>query len=92
MSKEKILSSLQYFTGWILLVLFGYSFFLPLLIPSLPSSTLIYPILILTFLTHATLGVRSTTRRYKVWRPWLDGVFLGLWGIAAVAFLVSLLS
>lgn len=91
MQKEKILSAIQYATGWMLLFLFGYSFVLPIFVGNVPRiplfSPLIFPLLILTFFTHATLGVRSTTLRYKLWRPWLDWAFLFLWLLAVTAFL-----
>lgn len=84
--RERLLSSIQYATGWLLLLLFGYGFVLPIFVENLPSSSLIFPALVLAFFTHATLGVRSTTHRYRLWRPWLDGIFLGLWLLACGAF------
>lgn len=70
-----------------LLFLFGYSFVLPIFVGGLPSFPFFFPLLILTFFTHATLGVRSTTLRYKLWRPWFDWAFLFLWLLAVTAFL-----
>ncbi|MEX0587506.1 MAG: hypothetical protein WD940_01870 [Patescibacteria group bacterium] len=85
--KEKTLSGIQYATGWLLLLTFGYGMILPLFVSNLPSIPLLFPVLILTFFTHAILGVRSTTLRYKLWRPWLDWLFLVLWILACGAFI-----
>jgi len=85
-SKERLLSSIQYATGWLLIALFGYSFVLPVFVSELPTIPGIFPALVLTFFTHATLGVRSTTLRYHIWRSWLDLVFLGSWALACGAF------
>ena len=86
LTQENFLSWLQYATGWLLILLFGYSFVLPLFVNQLPTVPLVFPVLILTFFTHATLGVRSTTLRYHIWRNWLDWVFLGSWALACGAF------
>jgi hypothetical protein len=85
-SKERLLSSIQYATGWLLIFLFGYSFILPILVDNLPTVPLIFPALILTFFTHAALGVRATFIRYHLWRSWLDWVFLFLWLMAGGIF------
>jgi hypothetical protein len=82
------LSGLQYATGWLLIFLFGYGFVLPLFLSDLPSIPLIFPALILTFFTHATLGVRSTVLRYRLWRSWLDFIFFAVWLIACAAFVI----
>lgn len=86
--KERVLIFIQYATGWMLLFLFGYSFVLPIFVRGLPSFPPLFPLLILTFFTHATVGVRSTTQRYHLWQPWLDWVFLGAWFLASGAFLL----
>jgi hypothetical protein len=86
-TKERLLSYLQYATGWLLIFLFGYSFVLPVFWDNLPAVPLIFPVLVLTFFTHATLGVRSTTLRYKLWRSWFDWFFLGLWLAASGLFI-----
>ena len=86
-SKERLFSSIQYATGWLLILTFGYGFVLPLFVNQLPTVPLIFPVLVLTFFTHAMLGVRSTTRRYRLWRNWLDWVFLTVWGIACAVFI-----
>ena len=59
MTKERLLSSIQYATGWLL-----------------------------TFFTHAAIGVRSTALRYHIWRRWVDWVFLAVWLIACAAFVI----
>jgi len=87
LTKEKFLSGLQYATGWLLILLFGYSFVLPVFMVDLPTIPLVFPALILVFFTHATLGVRSTTLRYRLWRSWLDGVLLAVLGIACAVFI-----
>ena len=86
-SKEKILSSIQYATGWALLFLFGYGFVLPIFGADVTGLPWLYPALMLAFFTHAALGVRSTTLRYHLWRSWLDWVFLAVWGIACAVFI-----
>jgi len=86
-TKERLLSYLQYTTGWLLIFLFGYSFVLPIFWENLPAVPGIFPALVLTFFTHATLGVRSTTLRYRLWRSWLDWIFLAVWGIACGVFI-----
>jgi len=85
--REKILSSIQYATGWVLLVTFGYAFILPLFGLALPFLSFVFSVLYLAFLTHAMLGARSTTRRYRLWRNWLDGFFLAVWLSAVGALL-----
>ena len=87
MSREKFLSWIQYATGWLLLLLFGYGFVLPIFGADVTGLPWLYPALMLAFFTHATLGVRSTTLRYRIWRNWLDWVFLGLWILAGTAFI-----
>ncbi|OGC56172.1 hypothetical protein A2797_00520 [candidate division WWE3 bacterium RIFCSPHIGHO2_01_FULL_48_15] len=91
-NREKVLSSIQYATGWALLFLFGYSFALPVFIGNVPKipflNPFIFPLLILTFFTHATLGVRSTSLRYRIWRPWLDLVFAAVWFFLCLTFLL----
>ncbi|NIT03592.1 hypothetical protein GTO10_01490 [Candidatus Saccharibacteria bacterium] len=87
-NKEWVLSSLQYLTGWILVVVFLWGFALPLFEINLPSYPILFPTLMFTFFTHATLGIRSTTVRYKLWRPWLDLLFLMLWIFSMTAFAV----
>ena len=86
-TKERLLSYLQYATGWLLIFLFGYSFVLPIFLENLPAVPGIFPALVLTFFTHATLGVRSTTLRYHIWRSWLDWIFLAVWLVASVVFI-----
>ena len=87
-TKEKILSSIQYATGWLLILTFGYGFVLPLFVNQLPTVPSIFPVLVLTFFTHATLGVRSTALRYRFWRSWLDLIFFAVWLIACAAFVI----
>lgn len=87
-NREWVLSSVQYATGWILLVLFMWGFVLPFFGITLPGHPALFPTLMITFFTHATLGIRSTTRRYRVWRPWLDVVFLTGWIFSVSTFLL----
>jgi len=87
--REKILSGVQYATGWLLIFLFGWGFILPFFFFNLPSHPLLFPSLIVTFFTHAVIGVRSTTLKYRLWRPVLDGLFLILWLLASVIFLYT---
>lgn len=87
-AKERLLSYLQYATGWLLIFLFGYSFVLPVFLDNLPAVPGIFPALILTFFTHAAIGVRSTALRYHIWRRWVDWVFLAVWLIACAAFVI----
>ena len=85
-SKELVISSLQYLTGWILLFLFLWSFVLPFFVPNLPSFPFILPVIVVTFFTHALIGVRSTLRRYYLYRPFVDFLLLPFWLFACAAF------
>src|SRR3990172_1479803 len=92
-SKEWVLSSFQYATGWLLMILFIYGFVLQFFIEEVPYipvlSDYFVTLLMVTFFTHAMLGIRSTTIRYHVYRPWLDLAFLPLWIFICVTFVLT---
>jgi len=62
-SKERLFSSIQYATGWLLILTFGYGFVLPLFVNQLPTVPLIFPVLVLTF---------SPTRCWECVPPLVD--------------------
>ena len=85
-NKEWVISSLQYLTGWTLLLLFLWSFVLPFFISNLPSLPFLLPVIVVTFFTHALIGVRPTLRRYHLYRPFVDFLILPFWLFACVIF------
>ncbi|HEB14045.1 MAG TPA: hypothetical protein ENI09_01405 [candidate division WWE3 bacterium] len=85
--KEKLLSSIQYATGWLLFILFIWGFVLPFFI-EMPSSSVFFPTFMVTFFTHAAVGIRSTAIRYRVWRPWVDLAFLVVWIFSCSVFVL----
>ena len=87
-NREWVLSSTQYATGWILLVLFLWGFVLPFFGITLAGHPLLFPTLMIAFFTHAVLGLRSTSIRYRIWKPWLDIVFLTGWIFSVSTFLL----
>jgi len=77
----------------VFLLTFGYAFLLALFVADLPYPAFLFPTLMLAFITHATLGVRSTVQRYLPagrqvgWRSWVDGIFLAVWLGVSAAFI-----
>jgi len=87
-NREGVLSAVQYAAGWILLVLFMWGFVLPFFGITFAGHPALFPTLMIAFFTHAALGIRSTFLRTRVWRPWLDIVFLTGWIFSVSTFLL----